>query len=295
MSVILLILKILGWILLGILGLLLLSIILILFAPLKYHVKGSYYEKPEVRVKAFWLYRILGIEFSYIDGKSYGYWRIFFKKKHLQDDTKENDMFSDEKKHKKEKTLNTNIQSEILGKEQQNKEEKPEEPIDFSTDDFVDIEKLPKEKSNRKKKKNKRRKGPSIFQQIKAFIHNISEMLHHISEIVHNEAYEKAVKHLLQEVVYLLKHILPKKMLLEVRYSTGSPDTTAILFGMLAMFPVTYQNNWKIQPEFEEEKAFAEGRCDIKGKTRAFYFVKAFIRILVDKNCRKLYNDFISR
>ena len=134
-----------------------------------------------------------------------------------------------------------------------------------------------------------------MSQQIKAFIHNISEMLHHISEIVHNEAYQKAVKHLLQEVVYLLTHILSKKMLLEVRYSTGSPDTTAILFGMLAMFPVAYQSNWKIQPEFEEEKALAEGRCEIKGKTRAFDFVKAFIRILVDKNCRKLYNDFISR
>ena len=73
-------------------------------------------------------------------------------------------------------------------------------------------------------------------------------------------------------------------------YSTGSPDTKGISLGILACFPVGYTNRWRITPDFESEKPYAKGSFDIKWHVIVISILAATLRILFDKNCRRLYN-----
>ena len=65
MSVILLILKIIGWILLTLPALFLLIVFLVLVVPVRYRTDGSIKENIRVQGKVHWLFHILSFGFSY--------------------------------------------------------------------------------------------------------------------------------------------------------------------------------------------------------------------------------------
>ena len=105
----------------------------------------------------------------------------------------------------------------------------------------------------------------------------------------HNKA---AFSHIKDEVLLLLKHICPKKLKVDMSYSTGSPDTTAEVFGILAMFPVGYRNHWNIIPDFTAEEFYAEADFTVHGRIFGVQILALALRIILDKNCRRLYNRF---
>jgi len=105
-----------------------------------------------------------------------------------------------------------------------------------------------------------------------------------------DERNKAAFLHLKKELFIILKRICPRRLKLTMVYSTGSPDTTGISLGVLACFPVGYTNRWQITPDFESEKPYAKGSFDIKGHVIVISILAATLRILFDKNCRRLYN-----
>ena len=105
-----------------------------------------------------------------------------------------------------------------------------------------------------------------------------------------DERNKAAFSHLKKELFIILKRICPRRLKFTMVYSTGSPDTTGILLGILACFPVGYKNKWQITPDFESEKPYAKGSFDIKGHVIVISILAATLRILFDKNCRRLYN-----
>ena len=79
-------------------------------------------------------------------------------------------------------------------------------------------------------------------------------------------------------------------------FSTGSPDTTGQAFGILACFPAMYQENRKIIPDFTSDDLYFKGTIWGKGRIYGYEIVGILLRILFDKNCRRLYtiiNRFI--
>lgn len=105
-----------------------------------------------------------------------------------------------------------------------------------------------------------------------------------------DKADKAAVKHLKEEGFLILKRVCPKKLKLNLEFSTGEPDTTGIALGIIAMFPVCYKNKWNIKCDFESEEAYAVGVFDISGHIFVISVLGAVIRIMLDKNCRRLYN-----
>lgn len=98
LHIILLILKIIGWILLAILGLIVLLICVVLFVPLRYRIEGkcggdldSLYGK----VKFSWLLSLVGGLLEYQEGKLNWCIRIAWKK--IQEDGDDGDEYADEK------------------------------------------------------------------------------------------------------------------------------------------------------------------------------------------------------
>ena len=84
---------------------------------------------------------------------------------------------------------------------------------------------------------------------------------------------------------------MPYKLYLRAEFSAGSPDKTGMVLGILAMFPIGYKNKWKIRPDFEREEIYIDSEFDIKGHIFLYKILVIAIRVLVDKNCRKLYNE----
>lgn len=91
MQIFLLILKVLGFLLLGILGILILLISLVLFVPVRYQIAGEVEKDFKFRIKgkASWLLSALTIRFSYIESEFLNEIRIFgikYKKKEINEE-----------------------------------------------------------------------------------------------------------------------------------------------------------------------------------------------------------------
>ena len=136
--------------------------------------------------------------------------------------------------------------------------------------------KKPHKKSHKKQFKDKSEK--------------IKNCIYKLKREYSDERNKAAFLHLKKELFIILKRICPRRLKLTMVYSTGSPDTTGISLGILACFPVGYTNRWRITPDFESEKPYAKGSFDIKGHVIVISILAATLRILFDKNCRRLYN-----
>ena len=140
------------------------------------------------------------------------------------------------------------------------------------------------EEDDEKKKSKEKPKSP-----IKDKIAFVKKKIKQIKKLITDEKNKLAVKHLKDELIYLIKITMPKKSRLNAVFSTGSPDTTGQALGVLSWFPIIYQKNWRLLPDFEAEKAYFEGEFSGKGRIYVFQLVGILLRIMIDKNCRRLY------
>ncbi len=137
----------------------------------------------------------------------------------------------------------------------------------------------------------------SVIRKIKDTISKIREMLQNIHKTaerltreVSDEHNQDAVRHLKDEVFYFLKVLTPKRFKMDLEYSTGSPDTTGQMLGILALFPTGYTNRWRICPDFASEQFYVKGVIDAKGRIFVVQLLAMAIRIVKDRNCRRLYH-----
>ena len=287
--IILNILKIIGIILASILGILLLMILVVLFCPIRYHVFGTECYNNEgnhsnIIVKVSWLLHLIGLDVS-INSNISVYLRVLFFKKKL-DGKKNADI---EKSATNDSGTDASENSEIVNNEYTDEENVYSKNINNinntdNSDDSNDSDNTECIDNNEDVSK-KQTKSP------KEKLLKLEEIIQKVKDIINNPIYKEAIIKIKNELIYLLKTIIPYKLFLKARFSTGSPDTTGIALGILAMFPIGYQNRWKIEPDFESDNAFIDSSFDIKGKIYFYKVLAIAIRLLIDKNCRKLYND----
>ena len=287
--IILNILKIIGIILASILGILLLMILVVLFCPIRYHVFGTECYNNEgnhsnIIVKVSWLLHLIGLDVS-INSNISIYLRVLFFKKKL-DGKKNADI---EKSATNDSGTDASENSEIVNNEYTDEENVYSKNINNinntdNSDDSNDSDNTECIDNNEdvSKKQTKSPKEKLLKQE---------EIIQKVKDIINNPIYKEAIIKIKNELINLLKAIIPYKLFLKARFSTGSPDTTGIALGILAMFPIGYQNRWKIEPDFESDNAFIDSSFDIKGKIYFYKVLAIAIRLLIDKNCRKLYND----
>lgn len=287
--IILNILKIIGIILASILGILLLMILVVLFCPIRYHVFGTECYNNEgnhsnIIVKVSWLLHLIGLDVS-INSNISIYLRVLFFKKKL-DGKKNADI---EKSATNDSGTDASENSEIVNNEYTDEENVYSKNINNinntdNSDDSNDSDNTECIDNNEDVSK-KQTKSP------KEKLLKLEEIIQKVKDIINNPIYKEAIIKIKNELIYLLKTIIPYKLFFKARFSTGSPDTTGIALGILAMFPIGYQNRWKIEPDFESDNAFIDSSFDIKGKIYFYKVLAIAIRLLIDKNCRKLYND----
>ena len=290
--IILNILKIIGIILASILSILLLIILVVLFCPIRYHVFGTECYNNEgnhsnIIVKVSWLLHLIGLDVS-INSNISVYLRVLFFKKKL-DGKKNADI---EKSATNDSGTDASKNSEIVNNEYTDEENVYSKNINnINNTDNSDDSDDSNDSDNTECIDNNEDVSKKQTKSPKEKLLKLEEIIQKVKDIINNPIYKEAITKIKNELIYLLKTIIPYKLFLKARFSTGSPDTTGIALGILAMFPIGYQNRWKIEPDFESDNAFIDSSFDIKGKIYFYKVLAIAIRLLIDKNCRKLYND----
>ena len=261
-----------------------------------------------------WLFHLFALHIEYAD-ETDGYIRLAFVKKRLFDDA-DSDYENDEKaaEASDDDVMDEAAKTETEDKVSENTGDEPQIPAGESehiTDEQEEDEctaqthneqrtvndenqqikqqtKLTHQKTY--KKRNKKPPKKSHKKQFKDKSDKIKNCIYKLKREYSDERNKAAFSHLKKELFIILKRICPRRLKLTMVYSTGSPDTTGISLGILACFPVGYTNRWRITPDFESEKPYAKGSFDIKGHVIVISILAATLRILFDKNCRRLYN-----
>ncbi|RGM75077.1 hypothetical protein [Agathobacter rectalis] len=274
------ILKVIGIILLVVLALILTALFCVLFVPVKYRAVGSF-ENTDIRAKAHvsWLFHLFALHIEYAD-ETDGYIRLAFVKRKLFDDA-DSDYENDEKaaEASDDDVMDEAAKTETEDKVSENTGDEPK----ISADENQHIKQQTKLTHKKTYKKPHKKQFKEKSEKIKTGIGKLKREYG-------DERNKAAFSHLKKELFIILKRICPRRLKLTMVYSTGSPDTTGISLGILACFPVGYTNRWRITPDFESENPYAKGSFDIKGHVIVISILAATLRILFDKNCRRLYN-----
>lgn len=274
------ILKVIGIILLVVLALILTALLCVLFVPVKYRAVGSF-DNTDIRAKAHvsWLFHLFALHIEYAQ-ETDGYIRLAFVKRKLFDDA-DSDYENDEKaaEASDDDVMDEAAKTETEDKVSENTGDEPK----ISADENQHIKQQTKLTHKKTYKKPHKKQFKEKSEKIKTGIGKLKREYG-------DERNKAAFSHLKKELFIILKRICPRRLKLTMVYSTGSPDTTGISLGILACFPVGYTNRWRITPDFESENPYAKGSFDIKGCVIVISILAATLRILFDKNCRRLYN-----
>ena len=299
------ILKVIGIILLVVLALILTALLCVLFVPVKYRAVGSF-DNTDIRAKAHasWLFHLFALHIEYAD-ETDGYIRLVFVKKGLfADSLGDNyEAFNDDVMDDAAKTETEDKISENTGDEPKIPADESEHITDEQAEDECtarthneyrsvtdENQHIKQQTKPTHKKTYKKPHKKSHKKQFKDKSDKIKNCIYKLKREYSDERNKAAFSHLKKELFIILKRICPRRLKLTMVYSTGSPDTTGISLGILACFPVGYTNRWRITPDFESEKPYAKGSFDIKGHVIVISILAATLRILFDKNCRRLYN-----
>lgn len=269
------ILKIIGIVLVVLLCILLVLILLVLFYPLKYRIFGTeVYDKEnksDIHIRLSWIFHLIGVNVD-IDPELTAGLRILFVKKNLMkasdtsNDRSDNIAVAEKSVSEDEYTNAANTHSDNI--------ETENNPSD--NNDSFDSNDTSEEESDTEREIKKEK---------------IKRLTAKIKKILKDDSCKEALNKIKTELINLLKAIMPYKLYLKAEFFAGSPDKTGMVLGILAMFPIGYKNKWKIRPDFEREEIYIDSEFDIKGHIFLYKILVIAIRVLVDKNCRKLYNE----
>lgn len=286
------ILKIIGIVLVVLLCILLVLILLVLFYPVKYRILGTeVYDKEnksDIHIRLSWIFHLIGVNMD-IDPELTAGLRILFVKKNLM---KDSDTSNDRSDNNGDGGSCDSDSCNSDSIEAENIKNISETDIKNTDNIAVAEEKIDANATKAEKSVSE----DEYTNATNAYSNNkgkekIKRLTGKIKKILKDDSCKAALNKIKTELINLLKAIMPYKLYLKAEFSAGSPDKTGMVLGILAMFPIGYRNKWKIRPDFEREEIYIDSEFDIKGHIFLYKILVIAIRVLVDKNCRKLYNE----
>lgn len=288
MTVVLTIIKIIGFILLILLLVLIAAVALVLFVPVRYRIRLSSHEGVTAKAGASWLLHLVRFSLTY-SGEEYSaklyilFVPVRFGKAGAA--AVERNVKKDVSQTAEE--IGRDIENERPPADPENGGASPADAFLKKASKKLDADAVAR--SAKRVKKKAKSGGPGMFASIWGMLKNGGDMLEKGKKLLDDARNRAAIVHLKQELFDLLRKLMPKRMKVKAVYSTGSPDTTGEALGILALFPVGYKNRWNIAPDFTAEHFYIDGEADAGGRVFVCQLAGAILRILLDKNCRRLY------
>lgn len=305
LHIILLILKIIGFVVLGLLALILLLVLILLLAPMTCTVNGridNSLESLEGRVRFHWLFRLVSGEAVWRDGKLS--WRIRAAWKRFGDagaDPKEESVSENRRQPEiseetggPEKTASP-VKTEAPAKtETPAKAEAPEK-----TDAAIKTE-VPA-KSQTAEKQEVFSVVQLLYKRIKSFLQRIkytfrqfcdkikalSDKKERITSFLTDEIHRAAFSRAICEIKRLLTHFRPDRAEIRVTFGFDDPSHTGYaLAGISLIYPVIGSYT-SLTPDFEHK--VLRGSVFLKEKFRLLYVVIFAWNMVFDRNVRTTY------
>lgn len=283
MSVILFILKLIGIILLVLLGIIAVVLLLVLFVPVRYRVSGKMEDEIAVHAKVTWLLHLIAFAIDYEKGETATCLRIMgIRKKAKEKSTAQRSQPKPETETE-DKIQNSQAASESENTEVNETAQTAPEPENTKKVTF--LEKI-------------RKRIQAFFEavrKLKSTASQIGRRTSDIKEIITDEANHSVVRAIFLELAYLLKHFKFRKLVTDLRFSTGDPATTGQTLGVLCMFPFLYQYQASIIPDFESEAFYVKGTFEIKGHIRVVHFVVTLVNLWKKREVRILAKKLLDK
>lgn len=301
MSVILFILKLIGIILLVLLGMILLLVFLVLLVPVRYQISGQLEDEITIHAKADWLLHLISFHADYREKEfDSGLYIFGIRLKARKKSALEEAEFEDNEKETEEEDT-------VVVESSTRHAAKVRATADDSQTDVPVREDVGVEQEHG----GHQRRSPfnQILMKIQSQIRRFSEILRRIKEgipkliknasslkdIITDEANKNVLFAVFAELKYLLGHFKFRKLSTDLRFSAGDPAATGQALGILSMFPVLYQYQVCITPDFESEEFYAKGVFELKGRMRAIHFVVSLVRLWKKKDIRVLVKKLLDR
>ena len=287
LSVLFIILKIIGIVLLAIVILLLLLFFCILFVPARYRITGSYEETFVCKAKITWLLhfivvkinveketvtsiRILGIPLS-----------VFLRKKKEPAVEKQK---TNKPAVEKQKTNKPAVEKQNINKPQHDANG------DKETDTSCKSEKITFFKIIKSKIQKIIDLFNSIINQIKLFFTDIKEKKDRIKRylsILKSDAAKASFLLCKKKLFKMLKHFIPRKMHANITYGLSDPADTGYILALYSILPEAFGKKVVLYPDFNQ----AVFKCDfrMKGLIRMWTLLHQILSVIVDKNCKNFY------
>ncbi len=103
-----------------------------------------------------------------------------------------------------------------------------------------------------------------------------------IWEYLQTDPMKRSVSKLLNNLLKILLHILPRKGKINLSLGFNNPATTGQVLGILAILYPRFKGNLSITPYFD--RAILEGEVSLKGHIRLIVLVTAAVKTVLDKN-----------
>lgn len=281
-----------------------------MFVPIRYRIKGNRKASDEVPIRvqcaATWLLHFVTVRFRYPE-EAYIKVRVLGIPIYSSADKKEEKEQEEKEttqKENKENAANKDSDSskeETVEKKQEkeNKKEVREENAAFEEQKLKEQE----QKTQEPETEELETKEPTIlkffkklWQILKNIKYTIRKIYDKIKEIIKNikyyiailqsDTFQRAYELCKGELQYLLKDILPGKLIGNFTIGTGDPASTAKVLAVHGMLYPIVGNHINITPDFEN--TIIEGDFFIKGKITVFKVLKTAIKVYFNKDIRRV-------
>lgn len=322
LHIVLLILKIIGFLLLGLLGLVLVLAFLVLFVPIRYQLKGSFYGRPVGTASFTWLLHLLTLTAAY-DKETKIIVRLFGRRLFTPKEEKKLGRRTKRKVKKTVKKLPEKAEESVKPLKKEEKAAKKDleaAKAEAADDNAVKPETLKESNSKQDVTKHmteaqlgeeisqseakswfwKKRmvfwekikgKIKDIVYALKGFCVKIVEMKHTVSrykELWKSPECKKAWTLAKKECKRLLRHLKPSKFTLKWHFGFEDPSVTGEVLSWLAVFYGFYRSSLALVPDFEE--AVQEGEIYCRGRIRCATLLIIFVKVYFSKDIRFVKN-----
>lgn len=308
LHIILFILKIIGFLILGILVLVLILTAVILLAPFIYRLEFSVDNSPESakgRVRFHWLMHLISGEIRYESGSFDWYIRAGWKKFGDEaDDHKvpESPQIRDQNDHAgnyTEDRIDDRAENHTDDHTENCTDDRAEETV-YGTDETMhkhESESRPKYSPDSDKHKKisglyeRFRKIPEkikyTFRRICDKIRTLKKQKDRIAAFLRNSMHQNAFSRLIKEVKRLLHFLKPSDASVDLEFGFSDPSYTGYALAGISMIYPMIGEYTQIKPDFEHK--VLKGNVFIKGKIRILYGLIFALNMFRDKNVRVTY------
>lgn len=303
LSVLLMILKIIGYILLSILGLILLILLLLLNIPLRYRARVIKDEEFAASGVVSWLLHIVQVTVSYSDDLHYKV-RVFGitvvnsdKEEKHEDDTEDSEDAADIKDALIDDDMpksGDDVPGVQLGITEQ-LEQLEEDTSDSASEDTSqavlseETAKILEDMKNRealkeeKQDENKAEAEDEDEESSESKESIVGKIKNIYNKYVTDET-KKLVKLSFRQIVRLLKHILPRRIRGDISFGSDDPATTGYVTAIVAALYGKLRKSFKFTPNFTEEELVVH--ASLKGHIRVITLLLIALRVVISKDFR---------